>query len=242
MRVLIADDEAPARAKLRRLLSREPDIEIAGEASTGRAAVAAIKRAAPDLVFLDIQMPGLDGFAVLDAIAADAAPQIVFVTAFDEHALKAFEVGVVDYLLKPYPPDRFALVLARARERLGARQPRPQTTSEKPYLKRLLVHHGDRAVFLAAERIDRVEADRNYVVLHAGVERYRVRATIAAVAERLDPEQFVRLNRSTMVRVDLIANMHEWSHGDYHVVLRDGSRWTWSRRFRAAAEQEFGLG
>jgi two-component system LytT family response regulator len=104
------------------------------------------------------------------------------------------------------------------------------------------VHQDDRAEFVAVERIDRVEADRNYVVLHVGADRYRVRATIAAVAERLDPAQFVRLNRSTMVRVDLIANMHEWSHGDYHVVLRDGSRLTWSRRFRAAAEQEFGIG
>ena len=242
MRVLIADDEAPARAKLRRLLSLEPDIEIAGEASTGRAAVAAIKRLAPDLVFLDIQMPGLDGFGVLDAIAADAAPQIVFVTAFDDHALRAFDVGAVDYLLKPYPPDRFALVLARARERLSARPSRHADVPNKVYLKRILVHQGDRAVFLPVERIDRVEADRNYVQLHAGTDRYRVRGTIAAVAERLDPAQFVRLNRSTMVRVDLIANMHEWSHGDYHVVLRDGSRLTWSRRFRAVAEQEFGLG
>jgi two-component system LytT family response regulator len=242
MRVLIADDEAPARAKLRRLLSQESDVEIAGEASTGREAVAAIKRIAPDLVFLDIQMPGLDGFAVLDAIAADSAPQIVFVTAYDDHALRAFDVGAVDYLLKPYPPDRFALVLARARERLAARDGQPGTTPARPYLTRLLVHHGDRAVFLPVDRIERVEADRNYVELHAGSERYRVRATIAAVAERLDPAQFVRLNRSTIVRVDLIANMHEWSHGDYHVVLRDGSRVIWSRRYRAAAEQEFGLG
>jgi two-component system LytT family response regulator len=241
MRVLIADDEAPARAKLRRLLSQEPGIEIVGEASTGRSAVAAIKRVAPDLVFLDIQMPGLDGFGVLDAIAADVSPQIVFVTAYDDHALKAFEVGAVDYLLKPYPPDRFALVLARARERLGTRAA-PPTAAPKSYLTRLLVHQEDRAVFLAVERIDRVEADRNYVVLYAGADRYRVRGTIAAVADRLDPAQFVRLNRSTMVRVDLIANMHEWSHGDYHVILRDGSRLSWSRRFRAAAELDFGLG
>jgi two-component system LytT family response regulator len=244
MRVLIADDEAPARAKLRRLLSQEADVDIAAEASTGREAVAAIKRVAPDLVFLDIQMPGLDGFGVLDAIAADAAPpQIVFVTAFDMHALEAFEVGAVDYLLKPYPPERFAVVLARARERLAARGGRASAAQPvRSYLKRLLVQRDDRAVFLQVEQIDRVEADRNYVELFAGPARYRVRATIAAVAERLDPAQFVRLNRSTLVRVDLITSMHEWSHGDYQVVLRDGSRMIWSRRYRAAAEQEFGLG
>ncbi|HEV2644392.1 MAG TPA: response regulator [Candidatus Elarobacter sp.] len=242
MRVLIADDEAPARAKLRRLLGEERDIEIVGEASTGREAVAAIKRSAPDLIFLDIQMPGLDGFGVLDAIESDAAPAVVFVTAFDDHALRAFDVGALDYLLKPYTPDRFTVVLARARARLGVRRVRDAAPPvQKPPLTRLLVQHDSRAIFLSTDRIDRIEADRNYVELHVGTSRFRLRATIAAVAARLDPAHFVRLNRSTIVRMDQIGEMTEWSHGDYRVVLRDGSVVMWSRRFRAVAEREFGL-
>lgn len=242
MRVLIADDEAPARQKLRRLLAQEVDVEIAAEVSTGREAVAAIKRVAPDLVFLDVQMPGLDGFGVVDAIGSDAVPVIVFVTAFDDHALRAFDIGALDYLLKPYTPDRFALVLSRARERLASGPASEITPAAlKPYLTRILVHQDGRAVFLPVDSIERVEANGNYIELQAGTSRFRMRATIAAVTGRLDPARFIRMNRSTIIRVDLIGEIMEWSHGDYRVVLRDGSVVTWSRRFRAAAKQQFGL-
>ena len=241
MRALIVDDETPARAKVRRLLEAAGDIELAGEATTGREAVAASKRSRPDIVFLDVQMPGLDGFAVLDAIEAsgDALPHIVFVTANDRLALRAFEHGAIDYLLKPFTPDRFARVLDRARERQS-----PRATSSSPpsaYLKRLLVIEDGRALFLPGDRIDRIEAERNYVNIVAGEERCRLRATLSAVASRLDPTQFLRINRSTVVRLDAVESMTEWSHGDYKVRMRDGTPLIWSRRYRDAAEQEFGI-
>jgi two-component system, LytTR family, response regulator len=242
MRALVVDDEPPARAKLRRLLEAAGDVEIVGEASTGREAVAAIKRSQPDIVFLDIQMPGLDGFGVVDALERDGAPYIVFVTANDQHALRAFEVGAVDYLLKPYTPERFAQVLDRARARLETGAPVIAATSAPPpFLKRLLVIDNGRAVFLPVDRIDRIEAERNYAVIHSGQERYRVRATIGSLADRLDRAQFLRLNRSTLVRLDAVREMHEWSHGDFRVLMHDGTELIWSRRYRAAAEREFGL-
>jgi two-component system LytT family response regulator len=248
VRALIVDDEAPARAKVRRLLAEAPDVEIVGEAVTGRQAVAAIKRLAPDLVFLDIQMPGLDGFGVLDEVAADGAPYIVFVTADDQSAIRAFEVGAVDYLLKPFTPQRFAQVLGRARERIGevrstaATSAIPATGAAPPaLLRRLLVVENGRAVFLAVDRIDRIEADRNYVHLYSGGTVCRLRATIASIETRLDPAQFLRVNRSTLVRLDAVTDMYEWSHGDYRVVMHDGTELIWSRRYRAAAERVFGL-
>ncbi|HEY4303967.1 MAG TPA: LytTR family DNA-binding domain-containing protein [Gemmatimonadaceae bacterium] len=241
MRALIVDDEAPARAKVRRLLEAAGDVEILGEATTGREAVAAIKRSRPDIVFLDIQMPGLDGFAVLDAIEAsgDALPHIVFVTADDRLAIRAFEHGAIDYLLKPFTPDRFARVLDRARDRRSSRTAPTRPTSA--FLKRLLVIDDGRALFIPVDRIDRIEAERNYVVITAGAEVCRLRATLSAVAARLDPSQFLRINRSTLVRLDAVASMTEWSHGDYKVLMSDGTELIWSRRFRDAAEEEFGL-
>jgi two-component system LytT family response regulator len=241
MRALIVDDEAPARAKVRRLLDAATDVEIVGEAATGREAVAAIKRTAPDVVFLDIQMPGLDGFDVVDAIDGDGGPYVVFVTADDSKALRAFEVGAVDYLLKPFTSERFARVLERARERVATPASAEREPAERPPLKRLLVSHNGRALFLAIDRIDRIEAERNYVALHVGRDSYRVRATLVAIAARLDPAQFLRVNRSTLVRLDAVREMHEWSHGDYRVVMHDGAELIWSRRYRAAAEREFGL-
>lgn len=242
MRALIVDDEAPARSKLRRLLSAAEEVEVVGEARTGREAIAAIKRSRPDVVFLDIQMPGVDGFGVLETIADDA-PYVVFVTANDRHAIRAFEVGAVDYLLKPYTPQRFDQVLDRARERIAAATRsagEPPAPTRAP-LQRLLVIDDGRAVFVPVDHIDRVEAERNYVTLVSGSNRYRLRATLGAVAERLDPSHFLRINRSTLVRLDAVKTMHEWSHGDFRVVMHDGAELVWSRRYRAAAEREFGL-
>jgi two-component system LytT family response regulator len=244
LRALIIDDEAPARAKVRRLLEAAADVEIAGEAATGREAVAAIKRSRPDLIFLDVQMPGLDGFGVLDAIEAsgDALPYIVFVTANDQHALRAFDHGAIDYLLKPFTPERFALVLERARERVTPAAPTPGSAGAVPYLERLLVFDDGRALFVPVDRIDRIEAERNYVNIIADGERCRLRATLGAVAARLDPARFLRINRSTLVRLDAVASMTEWSHGDYKVLMKDGTSLVWSRRFRDAAERTFGIG
>lgn len=243
MRVLIVDDEAPARAKLRRLLGASADVEIVGEAATGRQAVAVLKRSAVDVMFLDIQMPGLDGFGVLDTIASDIAPHVVFVTADERSAIRAFEVGAVDYLLKPFTPTRFEQVLERARGRIrDAAAPMPTTTPvAAPSLRRLLVFEEDRAVFLAIERIDRIEAERNYLSIVSEGRAYRIRGTMASIEARLDPAQFLRINRSTVVRLDAVKSMHEWSHGDYRVLMHDGTELTWSRRYRAAAEREFGV-
>jgi two-component system LytT family response regulator len=240
MRALIVDDEAPARAKLRRLLDADSGVEVVGEAQNGREALAAIKRSSPDIVFLDVQMPGLDGFDVAQAIEREGGPYVVFVTANDQRALQAFEVGAVDYLLKPFTPERFARVLERARERLSeSERAAPPPATE--FLRRILVVDDGRAAFVPVDRIDRIEAERNYVKLHAGHDVHRLRATLGTLAERLDPAQFLRINRSTLVRLDAVREIHEWSHGDFQVVMHDGTELIWSRRFRAAAASRFGV-
>jgi len=255
MRVLIVDDEAPARAKMRRYLAEQSDVQVVGEAETGTEAVERIVELSPDLVFLDVQMPGLDGFGVIDTVGIAAMPHVVFVTAYDEHALRAFEVRALDYLLKPFTPERFGAVMERARAELArgagtgnavlaekldalmsAVSPRPR------YLQRVLVHHANTALLLPVERIDRVEADRNYVRLHGGGATFTLRGSIGALAERLDPERFLRINRSEIVRLDAVKELQPWFHGDYRVVMHDGATLMWSRRYRARAAGEFGDG
>jgi two-component system, LytTR family, response regulator len=242
MRALIVDDEAPARAKIRRLLESSVDVEIVGEAATGREAIAGIKRARPDVVFLDIQMPGLDGFGVVDALESDGGPFFVFVTANDQHALRAFEIGAVDYLLKPFTPARFDQVLERARERLAPPRSNSPISPSRPFLKRLLVIDNGHASFVPVEQIDRVESDRNYVRIICGADEHRLRTPIGSLQDRLDPSHFLRINRSTLVRLDAVRVMNEWSHGDFQVIMRDGTELIWSRRYRDAAEREFGIG
>ena len=241
MRALIVDDEAPARAKIRRMLAAAGGVEITGEVSTGREAIVAIRRSRPDIVFLDIQMPGLDGFSVAEALDREGGPYVVFVSARDDYAMRAFEAGAVDYLLKPFTPERFSRMLDRARERIQTGGAKPAAQGAE-YLRRILVIADGRAQFLPVERIDRAESERNYVILHSGGGQHRLRTTIGALAERLDPGQFLRVNRSALVRLDAIREMHEWSHGDFRVVMRDGAELNWSRRYRAAAEQDFSLG
>ncbi|HEX6373159.1 MAG TPA: LytTR family DNA-binding domain-containing protein [Longimicrobium sp.] len=245
VRVLIADDEPPARAKLRRFLSADPQIAVVGEAASGTEAVEMIERLRPDLVFLDIQMPGADGFGVLQAIDPAAMPHVVFVTAYDEYALRAFEVHAVDYLLKPFDADRFRTALARARERVHARPSagddrlderiRRVLAEARPapaYLERVLVRTGTRAVFLRTDEVDWLEAEENYVRLHAGRESYLVRGTLAGLEERLDPARFIRVHRSHIVNLASIRELHPWSHGDWMIVLRDGRELMLSRRYR----------
>lgn len=237
MRVLIVDDEEPARRQIRRLLSGETDVEIVGEAATGADAIDAIRRLSPDLVFLDIQMPPPNGFGVIDALGRDRAPDVIFVTAFDEHALRAFEVRALDYLLKPVTAARFREALERARERLVA----PDTPKARP-LVRILVRDETKAFLLALDRVDRIEAEGNYVRLHSGGKSYTVRSAIGALAARLDTDKFLRISRSAIVRLDAIKELHPWFHGDYHVVMTDGARLTWTRRYRATAMPELGGG
>lgn len=253
MRILIVDDEAPARARLRRLLAGEGDVTVAGEADTGDAAVDAIAGLEPDLVLLDVQMPGLDGFGVVEAVGAAQMPPVIFVTAHDEHAVRAFEIHALDYLLKPVSAERLGAALDRARARVAAGSRTAAAPERAPleallrainpapsYLQRVLVHDDRRALFIPVSTIDRVEAESNYVRVHVRGASYRLRGTLGAFAERLDPVHFLRLSRSTLVRLDAVKELHPWSHGDYQVVLHDGTVLMWSRRYRAQRGAEFG--
>jgi two-component system LytT family response regulator len=237
IRVIIADDEPPARRKLRRLLEREPDISIAGEASTGAEAVPLLRAQRPQALFLDIQMPGLDGFQVVEALGDLEETAVIFVTAYDKYAARAFEVQALDYLLKPVTGERLGQVLKRLRDHLArhasAPQPRPR------YWKRILVESARRAHFVNVEAIDWIEADRNYLVLHCGSQEYLVRATLAAFLERLDPVDFARANRSMAVNVNRVRELQPRSHGDYLVTLHDGQEFTWSRRFLSKGLERF---
>jgi two-component system LytT family response regulator len=251
-RVLLVDDEPPARAKLRRLLAGEADFVVIGEAASGPAAIEAIADLRPDLVFLDVQMPGCDGFEVVSRLEPEAMPHVVFVTAHAEHALRAFEVRAVDYLLKPVTPGRLQAALARIRDTRLRGQPTIEMAQQLKQLAemlaarprpaaRLLVHTATSALFITANRIDWVDSSANYVEIHVGHDTYRERGTLAALAERLDPDKFLRINRSQIVRLDAVKQLHPWSHGDYQVVLVDGTTLMWSRRYRARTADGFRL-
>lgn len=255
MRVLIVDDEAPARARLVRLLEQMPDVKVCGQASSGTEAVESIARLEPDLVLLDIQMPGADGFEVVEQVGVAAMPPVVFVTAYDEHALRAFEVHALDYLLKPVSVERLTRAMERVRaltaqvtarddqEHASSGDPRLhallETMGRRPALKHLLVQADERAYMLPVAELVRATSERNYVRLFTRNGSYRIRGTIGALAERLDQDDFLQLSRSDLVRVSAIREMHPWSHGDYQVLLHDGTRLVWSRRYRARAEGRF---
>jgi two-component system LytT family response regulator len=231
MRVLIVDDEPPARRKVRRFLEADPEIAAISEAGSGREGIAAITAFTPDLVFLDVQLPDLDGFAVLDAVPQPRPFHVVFLTAHDHHALRAFEAEALDYLLKPVDPERFERVLERAKQQVALVRPAP--AAAKP-VRRLLVEKAGREIFLPVEQLDWAQADRNYVTLHAGRETYTVRSTMENLARQLDPEQFARISRSELVNLDRIREMQPWFHGERRVILKDGTELTWTRRFRTA--------
>jgi len=252
LRVLVVDDEGPARARMRRMLDELGGVVVVGEAVDGDDAVRAIRDVEADAVLLDIQMPRRDAFGVIDAVGPEAMPPVVFVTAYDEHALRAFEVRAVDYLLKPVAPDRLGEAIARLRARAAAtaseREREALTLHElvevaapKAPLSRILVHLDDRAQLVAVDRIDWIEADRNYVWLHVGGKALPLRQPISALEGRLDPERFLRVNRSVIVRLDAISELQPWSHGDYRVRLADGTVTTWSRRYRAVQGERFGV-
>jgi len=243
VRVVLADDEAPARRKLARFLRESDGVELVGEARTGTEALALIAAQRPDLVFLDVQMPDLDGVRVAEALAERAdAPRIVFVTAFDHHAVRAFELDALDYLLKPFDRERFERTLARARDALASA---PGETAEQiaeliarlrgetAYARRLLIPDGDRSFYVAVREVVRLEADGNDVVVHARAGAFALRATLESLEGRLDPAQFARVHRSHVVNIDQIAEVRPWFHGDQKLVLRDGTEIAWSRRYAA---------
>lgn len=243
MRVLVVDDEPAARRKVLRFLKEHGDVEVAGEAATGEQAVEQIVAAQPDLVFLDVQMPGMSGFEVVEAIASsDRVPAIIFATAHDEYAVRAFEVSALDYLLKPFDRERFERALDRARKSVG--EPAAAAQSQlltlldamRPagqYARRLLVPVNGRAVFVNTAEIVRLEADRNNVVVHARQGAFALRSTLDALERRLDPQQFVRIHRSHVVNIDAVKEIHPWFHGDFKIRLHDGGELMWSRRYAA---------
>ena len=232
MRVLIVDDEPPSRRKVRRFLEKEPGIGSISEAGSGAEAVAAIRSLDPDLVFLDVQMPDMDGFAVLEALPPPRGFHVVFLTAHDHHALRAFEAEALDYLLKPVDPERFERVLERARSQVAAHKP----AAPLRYARRLLVEKGGKEIFLPVEQLEWAQADRNYITLHAGRETYLIRATLDHLARQLDPDQFARISRSELVNLDSIREMQPWFHGERRMILKDGTELTWTRRYRSLRE------
>ena len=242
IRTLIVDDEPLGRERIRTLLAGDPEIEIAGECADGRSAVAAIEQTRPDLVFLDVQMPEVDGFGVVGALAGENLPVIIFVTAYDKYAVQAFEGHALDYLLKSFDRERFQAALQRAKEeiqrsRAGAINERlvgllEDLQAKRKYLTRLVVKTAGRIVFLRVEEIDWVEAADNYVRVHAGRETHLLRETLQSLAGRLDPERFLRIHRSTLVNLDRIRELQPMFHGDYQVKLGDGTELTLSRNYR----------
>jgi two-component system LytT family response regulator len=240
IQALIVDDEPLARKKIRLLLEHEMDIEIIGECVNGPKAVVAIEKHQPDLLFLDVQMPGLDGFGVLQAIRPEQWPVIIFVTAYDEYALRAFEVHALDYLLKPFDQARFQTALTRARAQLHRapdfnQQLRALLKDFKPEpksLERLVIKTAGRVYFVSVSELDWIEAADNYVRLHTGSETHLLRETMNALETKLDPARFVRIHRSTIVNLERIKEMKPWFHGEYIVILRDGTQLTLSRRYR----------
>jgi two-component system LytT family response regulator len=242
IRTIIVDDEPPARKKIRELLKTDPDVEIIDECSNGREAVQTIAAKSPDLMFLDIQMPELDGFGVIEAIGPDQPPAVIFVTACDHYAVRAFEVHAIDYLLKPFDGQRFQLALDRAKTHLWfdhRKELNQQLDSILRELKgptrqyeRFVVKSGGRVFFLRNDEIDWIEAAGNYVRVHVGKETHPLRETMNAIAKKLDPLLFIRIHRSTFVNIEKIKELQPWFHGEYVVILRDGTQLTMSRSYR----------
>jgi two-component system, LytTR family, response regulator len=247
IRAIIVDDEPLAREGVRMHLETAADVESVGEAESGEEAVVLIETERPDLMFLDVQMPGLDGFGVLDAVGAATMPVTVFATAYDEFALRAFDAHAIDYILKPYDAERFHKALDRARMHIAGRRRAEmdqrlgsllnELRSRGQYTERLVVRSGGRIVILRVAEVDWVEAASNYVRLHAGNREYLLRETMTALEAKLNPAEFVRIHRSTIVRVDRIRELEPLFQGDYVVILEDGTRLTSSRGYRERLQE-----
>jgi two-component system LytT family response regulator len=249
MRALIVDDEPLARTALLRLLKRDRSIVVSGECGDGESAVRAIQKMRPDIVFLDIQMPEMDGFQVVEAIGVDRMPATIFVTAFDRYAIRAFDASAVDYLLKPFAADRFCRAMARARDRWQNRQDKDAAQRlfslldkryQADYVQRLTVASAGRIIFISVDEIDWIEAEGNYARLHAGPRVFDVRETLQALTEKLDPRAFIRIHRSTIVNARRIREVQPWFQGSHIVILRNGERLRMSRYQRDAVERLLG--
>jgi two-component system LytT family response regulator len=250
LRALVVDDEALARRALLRLLKLETDISVIGQCGDGESAVETIRRLRPDVVFLDVQMPEMDGFRVLETIGPEQMPVTVFVTAFDQYAIRAFDANAVDYLLKPFSADRLARAVARARERLIGKQDREsaqrlfslleRTRFHSDYAQRLTVSVRGRILFVPVVGIDWIEAEGNYARLHVARKVYDIRETLQALMEKLDPRDFVRIHRSTIVNIQRVREVQPWFQGSHIVLLHTGEELRMSRYQRDAVERLLG--
>jgi two-component system LytT family response regulator len=261
IRVLVIDDEPLARERLLDLLAHEPGVEVVGTADNGAAAVEAIRTRHPDLVFLDVQMPGKTGLDVVRDVGADAMPATIFVTAFDQYALRAFELAALDYLVKPFDDERFEHAFARARRLIelremgklreqllavlqhgGVSEPRAQTANvASPYLERIAVEMRGKVRVVPVEQIDYITASGPYAELHTGERTHIIRETMQTLEERLDPRQFIRIHRSAIVRLALVDTLLRGAGGDYEVQLKGGLRLPVSRSRREELERRLGV-
>ena len=248
VRTLVVDDEKPARMRLLELLRRQPDLDVV-TASDGHEALELVRRASPQLLFLDVQMPRLDGFGVLRQLAPDGLPVTIMVTAYDKYAMQAFDAHAIDYLLKPFSDQRFERAIARARKHLdtaGARmlaeelaaatEERQSVDGRSGYLERLVLKSNGCITFLEVNEVDWVEAAGVYVYVHAGAKRHLYRSSVTQLVQRLDPQRFVRVHRSAAVNTSRIRELRSLSHGDYSLILKDGTELTLSRVYRPQIE------
>ena len=240
LRVVIIDDEPLARLRIRELLKSYRDVEIIGEARNGKEAIETITNKEPDLVFLDVQMPDIDGFEILKALDAHSLPLIIFVTAYDQHALRAFEVHAVDYLMKPFDRERFGKALDQARARLAVKGGDAQQImnlledlgSRRRFLERFAIKNGETIQFIHASDVDSIEAEGNYVRLKVANSSYLLRDTLNNIESQIDPRLFVRIHRSTIVNMNRVRELQTWARGEYRVVLHNGASHTLSRGYR----------
>jgi len=250
LRVLVVDDEAPARQRLLDLLRQDSHVTAVFEAVDGHSAVEMIRSAAPDLIFLDVQMPELDGLGVIDAVGVAHMPLTVFVTAYDQHAIRAFEANALDYLLKPFSDERLESTMARAKDRLGERNLRqlahgilhmlPNAPAPDRHLDRLVVKSAGTTRFVRVLDIDWIEAAGVYVNLHVAGKELLYRGALNDLSESLDPLRFIRIHRSAIVNIDSIQQLQPLSHGEFELILKNGERARVSRTYRALLEKRLG--
>ena len=250
IRILIVDDEPLARDFIRLMLEQEQGVEVIGECGNGREAVSAIREERPDVVFLDVQMPEMDGFTVLEALGAEATPPVVFTTAYEQYAIRAFETHAIDYLLKPFDPERFGKAMRHVRERLRGRwhdEDRRRVAAlldhvrgRPEYLDRLPVKGRGRITFLKVDAIDWIEADDKYVHLHTGDSSHMVRQPLGAMEGQLDPKKFLRVSRSAIVNVEHIKELRPLFTGEHVIVLEDGTELTLSRNYKERLFERLG--
>lgn len=250
IRALVIDDEPLARDMIRELLEADPEAEIVGECANGHEAVAAIRALSPDLIFLDIQMPELGGFEVLESFKSNGLPYVIFATAYDQYAVRAFEVHALDYLLKPFDQERFDIAWQRAKIQireasLNQREQHILALLEElkagpHYLERLVVKTEGRVFFLDVDDIQCIEAEGNYVRVYNGQKAYLLRDTISGLESQLDPKKFLRIHRSAIVRIDKIKELQPWFHGEYHVILENGKQLMLSRNYRTNLQEAVG--